>query len=47
LLGINGSPYCVVCNNAFILNVTPCLFPLCSDPGSRRSGFHRRLAHGH
>jgi hypothetical protein len=27
--------------------VTPCLFPLCSDPGARRGGFRRRLAHGH
>jgi hypothetical protein len=47
LLGINGSPYFVACNNAFMPNVTPCLFPLCSNPGSRRSGFRRRLGHGH
>jgi hypothetical protein len=47
LLGINGFPYYVVCNNAFMPNVTPCLFSLCSNPGSRQSGFRRRLAHGH
>jgi hypothetical protein len=27
--------------------VTRLLFPLCSHPGARRSGFRRGLAHGH